>query len=155
MFDRALFDRAVHHYLDDLAFIARRARRCPTGLADPAQAIPGWYWMLAGDPGHDAVASAVYRDGTEELTEFLTIWYRQDNRPYHGQVIWDVSWHPALGWSSAWRTRNLYHLAWRPYPGDFLVRWATTRLDDRHTMPGLFIPDVSSMPRRGTPSAES
>jgi hypothetical protein len=147
MFDRALFDRAVHHYLDDLAFIARRAQRRPAGLADPDQPIPGWGWMLAGDPGHDA-ASLVYPDGTQELVGFVTLWYRQDDRPYHGQVAWDVSWHPVLGWASSWRTRHLYHRAWRPYPGDFLVRWATTRLGDRHAMPHLFIPDVPYTERR-------
>lgn len=139
MFDTPFFDQAVYHYLDELAVIARRARRCPLGLADPGQQIPGWHWSLAGDPGHDAVFTAT-RDGSHRLTGFLSIWYRQGDPPYHGQVAWDVTWHPDTGWSGTWRTRNLYHRVWRPYPGDFLVRWATSPLDDPEMMPALFIP---------------
>lgn len=144
LLDTTFVNRAVHHYLDELAFVTHRARRSPEGL-DAFNLYPEWYWMLAGDPGHADAASAITPDGAHVLFGFITLWYRQDiQNVFHGQAIWDVRWHPDTGWAGAWRTRTLVNRAWRSYPGDFLVRWATMRLIDPPAMPTLFIPSSAS-----------
>lgn len=107
------------HYLDELRFLAQRARRCPLGRSDPDSQEAEWSYALAPDLG--SPVSTVVKAQAVQWHRVLTVWTRN----YPGtEWAWHVLWDAVTGWHDYWTVRTPETGGWMPCSDDLWLVWA-------------------------------